>query len=168
MKRRQLRNQVDQLQGRKVSEKERRLITKAIVISASFLITWLPLALKIIYEMSTNTKISRIIQHWNDFIITSNPILNAIVLFQLDAKVRQNMLATLPFLRYFTGLGRRMRDNMHFTKEKKETTKQAIIPAKPLAPPKNHGDLIPLQSRDVTLKLSPTADLDTVKMKTAG
>ena len=158
LKRRQLRNQVDQLRGRKLSENERRLITKAIVISATFLITWLPIVLKIIYEMSTNTKSSRFFQYAVDFFITINPILNAILLFQLDAKVRQNLLEILPFLRYFTGLGR--------AKEKKETAKQVATPVKTLAiaPPEKNGDLIPLQSYDDTQKLSLNADLDTVKM----
>ena len=107
--------------------------------------------------MARGSKVALDIQFAVDFIITINPILNAIVLFQLDAKVRQNMLEILPFLRYLTGLGR--------AKEKK-TTKPVATPAKPLAiaPPEKNGDLIPLQSYHDTQKLPLNADLDTVKM----
>ena len=93
---------------RTLTDNERKLILKAVVISATFIAGWLPEFVKIICEMVTASKVKNEVQITVDLLITINPILNAIVLFQLDAKVRTNLLELFPFLHRFTDIPQRM------------------------------------------------------------
>ena len=113
----------------RISDQEWRLIKKSFLIAGTFTLTWINYVLICIYELST----SHTIPLWIDFAWESitglNPLVNCLILYTYDGKVRQNVRELLHAEAIEGILGKRwqscnswltanFRDNHHSKQEK--------------------------------------------------
>lgn len=79
-----------------LSEKERQLLIKCALITGSFMICWLPMLTKILYEMITNTPSSSGYDLFCTVFAAMNTIINGFLLIFLDNRVKSQVLNSLP------------------------------------------------------------------------
>ena len=79
-----------------LTEKEKQLLIKCALITGSFMICWLPMLTKILYEMITNTPSSSEYDLFCTVFAASNTIINGLLLIFLDNRVKSQVLNSLP------------------------------------------------------------------------
>lgn len=79
-----------------LSVKERQLLTKCVLITGSFMICWLPMLAKILYEMITKTPSSSSYDLFCTVFAASNTIINGLLLIFLDSRIKTQVVESLP------------------------------------------------------------------------
>ena len=83
---------------------EVRLMKKAIGICATFIICWSFFVFKIIYELGSGKESPFILDSIVEFLAALQAIINALILYRYDAKVRRNIQELFPILLLKSGI----------------------------------------------------------------
>lgn len=138
---------------------ELKLVKKSVAIGGSFIGVWLFFVAKIIYELVNQEPVSPIYDVLWGVIATWNPVLNAIILYQYDAKCKQNINALLG-IDYFRAVFKSVLGKYKSQQKKAKYVRKA--------PPKERLDILQMNSSHVkgTIVFSndSVGPLETVKM----
>lgn len=84
---------------RKLSNRERELIKKAVIICLTFVICWIPISCSIIYSEITMKPVGPNSDAVTFLLMVTNSVINPYLLIMLDARIKQNVfiLLNIPF-----------------------------------------------------------------------
>lgn len=85
----------DKLSKKTLSDRDKELIKKALIICLTFIICWSPVALSIIYQEITQIPVSANVDAFCGLMTVVNSVLNPFILISLDNRIKYNVYTLL-------------------------------------------------------------------------
>ncbi|KAJ3310567.1 hypothetical protein HDV04_004895 [Boothiomyces sp. JEL0838] len=80
---------------KKLSDREKQLIRKALIICSAFILCWIPISVTIVYQEITLQPVNSNVDALSSLLTTTNAVINPYLLILLDARIKQNVYTML-------------------------------------------------------------------------